>query len=131
MRSKLTAALLLSLAVGLLATGSPAVASVSSGSLLAAPLSEIRPLVAPCSNGHVCVWPHVEFKGTVGESLCTGGAHVLAARKESGRNECANKAVWFRNNGFANKCLNPGEQTAAFPVSIEEIWVGAEGSRCS
>lgn len=83
-----------------------------------------------CSSGHACVWPSKFFVGAKGESLCTGGAHGLAGSKESGKNSCANKAVWFRQNGTAFACLNPGGEAGSFTFPINEIWVGAEGSRC-
>jgi len=83
-----------------------------------------------CASGHVCVWVENHFKGAKGESLCTGGVHPLAGLKESGKNRCANKAVWFRNEGVATSCLNPNENNAGFPFLINELWVGAEGSRC-
>lgn len=85
-----------------------------------------------CNTGHACVWPQRFFTGTIGESLCTGGAHGLAGTKESGVNECvgSNKAVWFRSNGTAIKCLNAGETAASFTFPINELWVGAENSHC-
>lgn len=83
-----------------------------------------------CASGHACVWPEKFFQGAKGESLCTGGAHGLAGLKNSGKNRCANKAVWFRQNGTSFGCLNPNENAASFVFAINEIWVGAEGSRC-
>ena len=83
-----------------------------------------------CASGHACVWVDFHFLGAKGESLCTGGAHPLAGQKESGKNRCANKAVWFRQNGTAISCLNPGGNDELFTFSINELWVGAEGSRC-
>src|SRR6478752_3675747 len=85
-----------------------------------------------CNAGHACVWPSRFFSGTIGESLCTGGAHGLANFKESGVNECtgSNKAVWFRQNGTSIQCLNAGETSAGFTFPINELWVGAENSHC-
>ena len=83
-----------------------------------------------CSSGHVCVWPQTFYQGTKGESLCTGGAHPLGGTKSSGKNRCANKAVWYRQNGTALDCDNPGQDSAAFGFAINELWIGAEGSRC-
>jgi hypothetical protein len=83
-----------------------------------------------CAKGHVCVWVEVVFKGAEGDSLCTGGLHEFAGNKSSGENECANKAVWFRNKGVTTQCLNPGQSSEVFPGLVNEIWIGAEGSRC-
>jgi len=83
-----------------------------------------------CASGHACVWTEFHYLGAKGESLCTGGAHGLAGNKESGKNRCANKAVWFRSSGTAIACLNPGGNDELFTFPINEIWVGAEGSRC-
>lgn len=83
-----------------------------------------------CPKGHVCVWTEVVFKGAEGDSLCTGGLHEFAGNKKSGENECANKAVWFRDKGITTECLNPGKAAELFWGQVNEIWVGAEGSRC-
>jgi hypothetical protein len=96
----------------------------------AAPASEAALLDATCSSGHVCVWPETFYQGGKGESLCTGGAHPLGGSKQSGKNRCANKAVWYRQNGTALVCGNPGVDTPAFGFGINELWIGAEGSRC-
>jgi hypothetical protein len=82
-----------------------------------------------CASGHACVWSFWHFQEAKGESLCTGGAHVLSGLKRSIKNRCANKAVWIRDNGVANGCVNPGVNFTT--VEFHEIWVGAEGSRCS
>jgi hypothetical protein len=85
---------------------------------------------ARCPKGNVCVWTEVVFKGAQGNSLCTGGLHEFAGNKSSGENECANKAVWFRNKGVTTQCLNPGQSSEVFPGLVNEIWIGAEGSHC-
>lgn len=85
---------------------------------------------ARCPSGHVCVWVEVVFQGAEGDSLCTGGLHGFGGNKSSGENECANKAVWFRKNGVTTQCLNPGHSSSVFPGEVNEMWVGAEGSRC-
>ncbi|HEU5105258.1 MAG TPA: hypothetical protein VFU11_05410 [Solirubrobacterales bacterium] len=82
-----------------------------------------------CNSGHACVWSFWHFQEAKGESLCTGGAHPLNGLKRSIKNRCANKAVWIRDNGVANGCVNPGVNFTT--VEFHEIWVGAEGSRCS
>jgi hypothetical protein len=83
-----------------------------------------------CPAGYVCVWPNPGAGGTRGDSLCTGGIHPLAGLKGSGRNSCANKAVWFRYNGVTTQCLNPGYYSDYFPGPVNELWIGADGSRC-
>ena len=82
-----------------------------------------------CSSGHVCVWTEQSFQGAKGESLCTGGAHVLGGTKFSAKNRCANKASWLRMNGNTWNCLNPGENGSNL-FNFNEVWIGAEGSRC-
>jgi hypothetical protein len=132
MRKSWIAAVGLVLALGLV-TGASAAAEGSSGSPEAAPTApsgEVTPLDSTCNSGHVCVWPETFYSGAKGESLCTGGAHPLAATKASGKNRCANKAVWYRQNGTALVCGNPGVDTPAFGFAINELWIGAEGSRC-
>jgi hypothetical protein len=77
----------------------------------------------------VCDWTNIEFVGVKGESLCTGGTHPLAATKFSAKNSCANKKVFLRVAGTGiQTCMNPtGERPF---VEFNEIFVGAEGSRC-
>jgi hypothetical protein len=127
----LTASLVLAIS---LFAGSSAIADELSPSgeeaAPAAPTGEASPLDATCNSGHVCVWPESFYVGTKGESLCTGGAHPLAGSKKSGKNRCANKAVWYRQNGVALDCDNAGEDSPSFGFSINELWIGAEGSHC-
>jgi hypothetical protein len=82
-----------------------------------------------CSGGHVCVWVYGGFLGPKGESLCTGGLHELAGEKLSAINACANKASWLRRGGFNVYCLNPSQYQENTP-SFDQVWIGAEGSRC-
>lgn len=98
------------------------------GSLAAIPASASAD--ESCASGHVCVWTETFFQGAKGESLCTGGVHGLAGLKKSGKNRCANKAVWFQQNGTKVACLNPNENNAAFAFLPNELFVGTEGSRC-
>jgi hypothetical protein len=129
MRQNWIAAVGVALALGLLAGASAAFAE-EGPSPEAAPAGEVGLLDASCNSGHVCVWPETFYSGAKGESLCTGGAHPLAGTKASGKNRCANKAVWYRQNGTALVCGNPGVDTPAFGFAINELWIGAEGSRC-
>ena len=117
------------LAIGLLAGASIAAAEGPTPGSEEPPAGTAEPFVA-CGSGHVCVWPSPFYVGTVGESLCTGGAHGLAATKTSGKDACANKAVWYRQNGTALACGNPNQETPNFGFAINELWIGAEGSRC-
>jgi hypothetical protein len=134
MKKSWIAAVGIVLALGVLAGASAAAAEgPSSGApepASAAPTGEVTPLDATCNSGHVCVWTGTFWTGTKGESLCTGGAHPLAGSKQSGKNRCANKAVWYRINGTAFYCANPSEDNATFAFPINELWIGAEGSRC-
>jgi hypothetical protein len=83
-----------------------------------------------CPAGNVCGFVSPAYGGAQGNSLCTRGVHPFDGNKSSGINNCANKAVWFRNSGVAQQCLNPGQLSPLFPGPVNEIWIGADGSRC-
>ncbi len=84
-----------------------------------------------CSSGHVCVWTELGWNGAKGETKCSeSGLHKFAGIKHSGKNECANRAVWFRKaNGEKVFCAEPGQWFAQFN-EVEQVWVGEEGARC-
>jgi len=82
-----------------------------------------------CNSGHACAWTFVHFGGVKGESLCTGGPHPLAGLKYSAKNRCANKKIFLRLQGTTvQTCANPGGDRTT--TEFDEIYVGAEGSRC-
>jgi hypothetical protein len=94
------------------------------------PAEEVSPLDETCNSGHVCVWTEFRYQGAKGESLCTGGVHTLAGFKGSAKNRCANKAVWLRENGSTHYCVNPAQNLPEDFVGFNELFIGAEGSRC-
>jgi hypothetical protein len=96
----------------------------------APPVSGLTPLDETCNNGYVCVWTMFHYQGAKGESLCTGGPHPLAGFKGSAKNRCANKAAWLRVNGIAAHCVNPANNFPESSFGFNELWIGAEGSRC-
>lgn len=128
------------LAISLFAGASAVAAEPSPSSEAAAPTAvepspsgegaaPITPFDETCNSGNVCVWTSNLFQGAKGESLCTGGAHVLAGDKFSAKNRCANKASFLRENGAPSNCLNPG-QNGSNLFNFNEVFIGAEGSRC-
>jgi hypothetical protein len=127
MRHKLISVVGLALMLSLFSGASIAMAA---GPDLAAPLGEVHPFTSNCASGHACVFTGTFYTGAKGESLCTGGAHPLEGGKHSGQVACANKAVWFRQSGTTSNCGNPGAEIPSFVFNVNEIWVGAEGSRC-
>lgn len=93
--------------------------------------SEAAPL-APgiCGVGVICVYNLPWFEGASGETNCQApGAHPLNSNKSSIQNECINVAVWARRNGTAVFCKNPETSNNNSPT-FNELWVGANGSRC-
>ena len=83
-----------------------------------------------CFSGEVCVFANTSYTGGQGTTVCSAaGLHPLGGWKTSGINNCANRAVWFRNTGVTKQCLNPTTLSPSFPA-INEIFIGADGSRC-
>lgn len=84
-----------------------------------------------CSVGEVCVFANTNYLGGQGTTVCSAaGLHPLANWKNSGINNCANRAVWFRFNGVLAQCLDFRQASPNFGRQVNEIWIGADGSRC-
>jgi hypothetical protein len=108
----------------------PAGAAAEEASPEAPAMEEVAPFDETCNSGHVCVWVEFNYQGAKGESLCTGGVHTLTGIKGSAKNRCANKASWLRLNGFTVGCVNPANNFPVASSGFNELWIGAEGSRC-
>ncbi len=98
------------------------------GAASASPPSASASEPLTCNTGYVCAWWNIYWTGAVGYTLCTGGAHPLNQVKSSATNGCPNKAAWLRINGSATGCINPSVKRGI--AEFNEIWIGAEGSRC-
>jgi hypothetical protein len=101
------------------------------GSCLAI-LSAVGPqgaLANDCTKGDACGYTGTGYLGPENKTSCGAyGAHRFVGWKKSGKNHCANRAIWLRATRVAKLCLNPGREVEA--TGFNEIWIGARNSHC-